>query len=197
MIESLIGCLAGAVLVDETRVMAEAAGLVELQLKPKPGYVDSMMDWNDPLYRKVVESLPQGAKAGDYVTSLEVVAKKAERPASNDREKPQRVYTPAVGELVAIGAAIAANCEPCFKHHYAQARKHGVSNEDMACAVTMAQNVKEAPARAVLDLANRFLGASVSAEAAGAPPAGTCCGTPGAATDRAGKRNPGGKSCCS
>jgi hypothetical protein len=33
-----------------------------------------MMDWNDPLFRKIVESLPQGAKAGDYATSLEVTA---------------------------------------------------------------------------------------------------------------------------
>jgi arsenite methyltransferase len=177
MVESLIGCIAGAVLVDETRAMAEAAGLVELQLRPKAGYVDSMMDWNDPLYRKIIENLPVGAKAGDYVTSLEVSAKKAEGASPGDGEKSQRAYNPAVGELVAIGAAIAANCEPCFKYHYAQARKHGVTNEDLACAVAMAQKVKEAPARAVLDLASRYLGCSASAEQAGAPPANTCCGT--------------------
>src|SRR5450756_1444018 len=28
------------------------------------------------------------------------------------------IFTDAVRELVAIGAAIAANCEICFKHHY-------------------------------------------------------------------------------
>ena len=208
MVESLIGCLAGAVLVDKTRTMAEAAGLVEIQLTPKSGYVDSMMDWNDPLYRKIIEHLPQGAKAGDYVTSLEVSAKKAEGSASGAGEGPRQVYTAAVGELVAIGAAIAANCEPCFKYHYAQARKHGVSNEDLACAVTMAQKVKEAPARAVLDLANRYLGCSVSAGQAGAPPANTCCAAPGAPNSRmlatsddsargVGKTSLGGKSCCS
>lgn len=197
MIESLIGCIAGAVLVDDTRAMAEAAGLAEIQLKPKSGYVDSMMNWNDPLFRKVVEQLPPGAKAGDYVTSLEVAAKKAEGPAAAVGEKPPRLYDPAVGELVAIGAAIAANCEACFKYHYGQAQKLGVSREDMACAVTMAQKVKEAPAQAVLDLANRFLGGTTSAAEAGAPPAGTCCGAPGAANGRAGKAGPGGKSCCS
>lgn len=208
MVESLIGCVAGAVLVDETRAMAEAAGLVEIQLTPKPGYVDAMMDWNDPLYRKIIEHLPAGVKAGDYITSLDVAARKAEGPASRAGEKPQHVYTPAVGELVAIGAAIAANCEACFKYHYGQAQKLGVAKEDMACAVTMAQKVKEAPARAVLDVANRYLGCNASAEEAGAPPAGTCCGTPGAAdnrtsaapndsTRRAGKTSPGGKSCCS
>ncbi len=208
MVESLIGCVAGAVLVDETRAMAEAAGLVEIQLTPKQGYVDAMMDWNDPLYRKIIEHLPAGTKAGDYVTSLEVAAQKGKTSASGDGNKSQAVYTPAVGELVALGAAIAANCEPCFKYHYGQARKYGVSKEDMACAVTMAQKVKEAPARAMLDLADRYLGCSASAEEAGAPPAGTCCGTPGAANSRAstvpgdsarraGKAGPGGKSCCS
>lgn len=208
MVESLIGCVAGAVLVDETRALAEAAGLVEIQLTPKPGYVDAMMDWNDPLYRKIIEHLPAGVKAGDYITSLEVAAKKAEEPAPGAGEKPQRVYSPAVGELVALGAAIAANCEPCFKYHYAQARKYGVSQEDMACAVTMAQKVKQAPARAVLDLANRYLGCSASAEEIGVPPTGTCCGTPGTANGRtsamsegsprpAGKASPDGKSCCS
>jgi arsenite methyltransferase len=208
MVESLIGCVAGAVLVDETRALAEAAVLAEIQLTPKPGYVDAMMDWNDPLYRTIIEHLPAGAKAGDYITSLDVAAQKAEGPASEAGEKPQRVYTPAVGELVAIGAAIAANCEACFKYHYGQAQKLGVAKEDMACAVTMAQKVKEAPARAVLDVANRYLGCSASAEEAGVPPAGTCCGTPGAANDRtstmpsdstprANKTSRGGRSCCS
>ena len=60
-------------------------------------------------------------------------------------------------ELVAIGAAIACNCERCFKYHYAQARKLGVTNEDMARAVAMAQKVKSSPASAILDLAQRHL----------------------------------------
>jgi arsenite methyltransferase len=177
MVESLIGCVAGAVLVDETRAMAEAAGLVEIQLTPKPGYVDAMMDWNDPLYRKIIEHLPAGTKAGDHVTSLEVAAKKGEVSVPGAGEKPQQVYTPAVGELVALGAAIAANCEPCFKHHYARARKYGVSQEDMACAVTMARKVKETPARAMLDLADRYLGCSAVVEKAGTPPTSACCET--------------------
>jgi thioredoxin type arsenate reductase len=178
MVESLIGCVAGAVLVDQTHAMVEAAGLIDLQLTPKPGYVDAMMDWNDPLYRQIVQHLPAGAKAGEYITSLDVAARKAQRPASSTSEKPQRIYDPAVGELVALGAAVVANCEPCFKYHYAQARKYGVTPEDMACAVTMAQKVKEAPAQAMLELANRYLGCSASAEKAGVPSRGTCCAKP-------------------
>jgi AhpD family alkylhydroperoxidase len=206
MIEALVGCIAGAVLVDQTHAMAETAGLVDIVLTPKAGYVDGMADWNDPLYRKIIERLPKGAKVGNYVTSLEVTAKKKNGQTSGTGKK---LYTPAVGELVAIGAAIAANCEACFKYHSAQARKLGVSQEDMACAVTMAQKVKEAPARAVLDLANKLLGRTASAEEAGTPPAGTCCGTQGPADRRtsdapkddsaccAGTTPPDGSSCCS
>lgn len=70
------------------------------------------------------------------------------------------IFTQAVAELVAIGAAIGSNCEPCFKYHYDKARKLGVSNDDMLQAVTMAQGVKEAPARSVLELAHRYLKAT-------------------------------------
>jgi AhpD family alkylhydroperoxidase len=70
---------------------------------------------------------------------------------------PPSLYTDAIAELVAIGAAIAANCEPCFKYHFQQARKLGVSREDMMRAVKTAQSVKEAPAKAMLQLAQRFL----------------------------------------
>ncbi len=89
------------------------------------------------------------------------------------------LFTDAVAELVAIAAAIAANCDPCFKFHYDRARKLGVSRDDMWAAVKLAQNVKDAPARAMLDLAERYLrqGASpaaASAEAA-ATKSGGCC----------------------
>lgn len=67
------------------------------------------------------------------------------------------IYTPAVAELVAIGAAIASNCEPCFKAHFDKARKLGVSKDDMLLAVKTAQAVKEAPAKAMLALSDRFL----------------------------------------
>jgi AhpD family alkylhydroperoxidase len=74
---------------------------------------------------------------------------------------PKTIYSESVQELVAIGAAIAANCEPCFRHHFDKARKLGVSKEDMARAVTTAQMVKESPARAVLELAEKYLGAKI------------------------------------
>ena len=82
------------------------------------------------------------------------------------------IYTDAVAELVAIGAAIAANCEPCFKYHFQQAKKLGVSREDMMRAVKTAQSVKEAPAKAMLQLAHRYL----EEDPAGLPVVQSCCG---------------------
>ncbi|MBL8878620.1 MAG: arsenite methyltransferase [Phycisphaerales bacterium] len=80
-IQALIGCVAGAVLIDDTRAMAEAAGLTEILLSTKPQYIEAMTDWQDPLYRKVIEALPAGSKASDYITSLDVAARRPHRIA--------------------------------------------------------------------------------------------------------------------
>ncbi len=84
------------------------------------------------------------------------------------------LFTEQVAELVAIGAAIGANCEPCFKYHYDQARKLGVSDLDMRYAVDLAQKVKDTPARAMLTLAERYLGPATTSTAA---KANSCCVT--------------------
>lgn len=79
-IEALIGCVAGATLIDNTRRMAEAAGLVDIQLESKSEYIDAMTSWQDPLYQRIIEQLPAEATMSDYVTSLDVRARKlAER----------------------------------------------------------------------------------------------------------------------
>lgn len=68
----------------------------------------------------------------------------------------QGLFTPAVAELVAIGAAIAANCEPCLRYHTGEAAKLGVSQADMARAVEMGAKVKDAPHRSIMRLAARL-----------------------------------------
>jgi SAM-dependent methyltransferase len=74
MVEALVGCVAGAVLVSETERMAKEAGLGDIVLKTKPAYIDGMVDWQDPLYQKIIAHFPPGAKPSDYITSLEVTA---------------------------------------------------------------------------------------------------------------------------
>lgn len=262
-VEALVGCVAGAVLVSEVERMAREAGLTDITLNPKTAYVDGMVDWQDPVYQKIIARLPPGTKPGGYITSLEIKARKptvsqpakaqthlrifepamccssgvcgaeldtalvrfaadlkwiqeqgiqverfnlSQSPAAfveNDLVKqaltdrgeaalpliltngqvsstgryPERqelafmaglshatdsVYSPAVNELVALGAAIAANCEPCLKYHYREAQKLGVSKEDMAQAVQMGGKVKASPHQAILKLADRLTGAALS-----------------------------------
>lgn len=74
------------------------------------------------------------------------------------------IYSDAVAELVAIGAAIASNCESCFKFHFDKARKLSVSNEDMLRAVKTAQAVKDSPAKSILILAEKLLDAKAESQ---------------------------------
>ncbi|HMA92027.1 MAG TPA: arsenite efflux transporter metallochaperone ArsD [Polyangiaceae bacterium] len=108
---------------------------------------------------------------------------------------PTSIFSDAVSELVALGASIASNCESCFKFHFDKARKLGVSREDMLRAVTVAQNVKDSPARAILALAEKYLRRDASdtppddAEPKGS--SGGCCGSN--ASDSTSKKS---KCCC-
>ena len=76
MVEALVGCIAGASLASETERLAREAGLTDIVLNSKPGYVEAMTSFEDPLYQKIVGHLPDGAKPSDYITSLEVQARK-------------------------------------------------------------------------------------------------------------------------
>jgi AhpD family alkylhydroperoxidase len=94
---------------------------------------------------------------------------------SSDSSAAASIFTPAVAELVAIGAAIGANCEPCLKYHYNEAKKLGVSREDMAQAVEMADRVKLAPAQNMRVLADKLLGTSIATQTQADPNPGSCC----------------------
>lgn len=74
---ALVSCIAGAVLVEETKVMAEQAGLSDIQIDEKAYGIDVLADCNDPLYRQVKETLPPGRKLSDYIVSVNVTAFKA------------------------------------------------------------------------------------------------------------------------
>ena len=77
-------------------------------------------------------------------------------------------------ELVAIGAAVAANCEPCLKYHVRKAQEAGLTDDQLREAVAVARKVKETPTRLILEVADRLLG---SGERSAMEPAkAQCCG---------------------
>jgi SAM-dependent methyltransferase len=76
MAAALVGCVAGAALVEDTRAMLEKAGFTSIVLTPKPDYVRNMLAWNDPLYKEIAEILPEGETMADYIVSLSIEARK-------------------------------------------------------------------------------------------------------------------------
>jgi SAM-dependent methyltransferase len=78
-IEGLIGCVAGAVMIGEYQQMLAQAGFADIELTPKPQYVASLTNFNDPLYQRIAEALPSGTTAADFITSVDVQAIRGER----------------------------------------------------------------------------------------------------------------------
>ena len=59
-----------------TENFVRAAGLSEVTVRVKPEYVSAMVSFEDPLYQKITANLPARTKPGDYITSLEITARK-------------------------------------------------------------------------------------------------------------------------
>lgn len=77
-------------------------------------------------------------------------------------------------ELIAIGASVTANCQPCLHYHLGKARECGVSDADAAEAVRVGRMVRKG-AQHKMDLAiDEALGRQAP-QPAGAR-TGSCCG---------------------
>lgn len=50
-------------------------------------------------------------------------------------------------ELIAIGAAVTANCIPCFKFHFAKAREEHVGDEEVREAIRVGRMVRKGAAK--------------------------------------------------
>jgi len=75
-VSALVGCVAGAVLIEQTRRMIRQAGLKVAKVTEKPYNLDVMAECNDPLYKQVTTALPQSEKLDDYVVSIDIKAEK-------------------------------------------------------------------------------------------------------------------------
>jgi AhpD family alkylhydroperoxidase len=79
---------------------------------------------------------------------------------SKSDSEESTLYSAAVEAMVAVGASIACNCEPCFKYHFREALNQGVSRGDIAMAVATARKVKEHIAEQMLKTAGEQLAAA-------------------------------------
>lgn len=74
--------------------------------------------------------------------------------------------TSAQRELVALGAALGSNCVSCIEYHIPEACKAGLSDRQISQAIRLADKVRQAPARKVLDTALGLLAEPADASAA-------------------------------
>ena len=74
-------------------------------------------------------------------------------------------------ELIAIGASIVANCQPCLQYHVARAQRAGADAQEMADAIEIARLVRKG-AGIKMDTFTANLTGAVPAADAGK----VCCG---------------------
>lgn len=66
-----------------------------------------------------------------------------------------------VKELVAVGAAAAANCHPCMDYHLAKCDGLGIAREEVSEAVKVGLMVNHGAERAIRKKARELFGASM------------------------------------
>jgi len=89
--EALVGCVAGAVLVDQIHADADAAGLVDIVIELQHEYIAVMENIQDPLYREILELLPPGHKLSDYIVSAGISAKRTARARPSGFDAPKSI----------------------------------------------------------------------------------------------------------
>jgi len=76
LVAALIGCVSGALRLDDCRAVVEAAGLEQVELQEQPAFVEAVVNSDDPLYTPIVAQLPPNTSLADYVTSVTITATK-------------------------------------------------------------------------------------------------------------------------
>ena len=79
--------------------------------------------------------------------------------------------------LVALGAALAANCIPCIEFHIPEARKSGLTSGEIKEAVQIADKVRRVPAKMVIQTAMARIDVSPT-EPDETAEGGCCCAEP-------------------
>lgn len=77
-----------------------------------------------------------------------------------------------IKELIAVGASVAAHCQPCLKYHYAKARELGIEVTDINAAIDVGHQVSRGAVQAMHDYRETLIAGSHAAS----PSDGCCCG---------------------
>lgn len=75
-VEALVGCISGAIRIDDTLKMMRDSGLSEIRTQEKRYDMDVEDNCNDKFYRTIRDKLPAGKKLSDYAVSVDFTAYK-------------------------------------------------------------------------------------------------------------------------
>ena len=67
-------------------------------------------------------------------------------------------------ELIAVGASVTANCQPCLQYHVSKARESGADDEELAVAIGVAKAVRKGASAKMDDFAAGLASESTTAE---------------------------------
>lgn len=74
---------------------------------------------------------------------------------------------PVTRELVAISAAVAGHCAPCFNYHFREAVALGVSLETIQAIVSLARGIRQAGSRHMDEYVERRIAGHTSLQTGG------------------------------
>ncbi len=80
-----------------------------------------------------------------------------------------------VKELIAVGASVAVNCQPCLQYHVAKAREAGAEDEEVSVAIGMAKAVRKGAAAKMDDFTAGLRTASEPVEESAGRGCGCTC----------------------
>ncbi len=75
-VEALVGCIAGASLLEDTLNMMRDAGLTDVKAETHDSAITAMLDVTDPLAQKIMAEIPAGTGPSDFATSALFSARK-------------------------------------------------------------------------------------------------------------------------
>jgi len=101
-----------------------------------------------------------GKKTGCCDQGNQAAASRSEKQAGSDavRNSVYKIVDKKVTLLIAAGAAMAANCEPCLNKIVVDLKEAGVGTNDIRRAVEIGQFVKDKPAANMKQLADKLTG---------------------------------------
>jgi AhpD family alkylhydroperoxidase len=63
-----------------------------------------------------------------------------------------------IKELIAVGASITANCQPCLSYHVSKAKENGVDEQEIVEAIAVAKMVRKGAIAKMDQFASTLIG---------------------------------------